>query len=116
MLMKLVPMFFTAMALGVVACAPEAPPAAQTARPATAAPQNVQQGYGTSQEDVFVTRRGGSSAGMQNPVATGRDESGVVRTGQGRGSAGTAAGVRMRQDGTGGQSVDRGPGVGAPTN
>ncbi len=80
----------------------------------TAVPQNVQQGVGTSPEDRFVTQRGGSSAPTQSPEATGRDVGGITRTGTGRGTAGTRQNVRMRQDGIGSQSVDRGPGVGAP--
>lgn len=80
----------------------------------TAAPQNVQQGVGTSPEDRFVTQRGGGCAPTQSPEATGRDVGGITRTGTGRGTAGTRQTVRMRQDGTGSQSVDRGPGVGAP--
>jgi hypothetical protein len=94
-------------ALSVAACAPEAPPQA-------AAPVNVQSGVGTTAQDVLVTQRGGSSAAVQNPVATGRSEAGIVRSGTGRGTMASGRNVQMRPDGTGGQSVDRGPDVGAP--
>jgi len=52
--------------------------------------------------------RSGANPGVQNPVATGRDVSGIVR--QGTGSGSSAAGVGgMNPDGT----LIR-PGVGAP--
>lgn len=52
--------------------------------------------------------RSGANPGVQNPVATGRDVSGIVREGTGSGS--TAAGTTgLNTDGT-----LRRPGVGAP--
>lgn len=59
--------------------------------------------------------RSGSNPGVQNPVATGRDVSGIVREGTGTGTAGTQRQITgVRPDGGGSQSVDRGPGVGPP--
>ena len=86
-----------------------------TAPQRTAPAMQQQPAYGYDQQDRFVGQRGGSSPSMQNPVAIGRDESGIIRQGTGAGSAGTQRPITgLRPDGTGSQSVDRGPGVGAP--
>jgi hypothetical protein len=89
--------------------------------PRTAAPQRPvpamqqQPAYGYDQRDRFVGQRGGSTPATRNPVAVGRDETGIVRQGTGTGSAGTRQPITgVRPDGSGSQTVDRGPGVGPP--
>ena len=102
-----------AAALGLAAC--DAQPARPASPGATAAPANVQQGVGTSQEDRFVTQRQGSSAGTQGGRITGIQQEGggnvTVQRAPSTGTVGSRARITgTRTDGT----VDRGANVGAP--
>jgi len=100
-------------ALALAACTPEPPRAAS---PGVGAPQNVQQGVGTSQEDRFVTQRGGSSAPTQAGRITGVQQEGggnvTVQRAPSTGTTGTRQRITaQRPDG----SIDRGANVGAPS-
>ncbi|HYI83132.1 MAG TPA: hypothetical protein VEX11_07980 [Acetobacteraceae bacterium] len=84
----------------------------------------VGQNYGDQREQQLRAVemqgiRSGTNPGVQNPVVTGVNPgtTGIERapTG-GTGTAGTQRPIMgVRPDGSGSQSVDRGPGVGAPT-
>lgn len=109
----LTPILATAALVGLAAC--DAQPAGPASAGTAAAPQNVQQGVGTSQEDRYVTQRGGSSTATQAGRITGiQQEGGGNVTVQRAPSSGTV-GTRQRMTGTRTDgTVDRGANVGAP--
>ena len=112
--MKALPMPVALAALGLAACTAEPGRAAATGAPVAAAAQPAQQGYGTDQQDRFVTQRGGSSTAMQGGRITGQTgmNVGVTRAGPGVGQR-SARITGVQQEGGGNVSIQR-EGVGAP--
>ena len=110
----LTPILATAAIVGLAAC--DAQPAGPASPGSAAAPANVQQGVGTSQEDRFVTQRGGSSNTTRAGRITGIQQEGggnvTVQRAPSTGTVGSRARITgTRTDGT----VDRGANVGAPS-
>ena len=103
-------------ALGLAACAPEPGRPGTPGVPLTSSAQPVQQGVGTSQEDRYVTQRGGSSAPMQGGRITGVSGGGagpsVTREGSGTGVVNPRI-TGIQQEGSGNMTIQR-DGVGAP--
>ncbi len=101
-------------ALGLTACDNPGPTAASPA--SAAAPANVQQGVGTSQEDRYVTQRQGSSRATQGGRITGIQQEGGGNVSVQRAPGGGVSNPRITgvtQSGSGDVSIQR-EGVGAP--
>lgn len=98
----------------LAACEAEPGRAGTQGVPVTGTAQPAQQGFGTSQEDRYVTQRGGSSAAMQagRITAVGGSDVGVTREGPGVGQQ-SARITGLQQAGSGDLSIQR-EGVGAP--
>lgn len=107
-------LFAAVAVLGLAACDNPGP---TTASPGTtAAPQNVQQGVGISQEDRFVTQRGGSSAATRGGRITGIQQEGGGNVTIQRAPGGGTSNPRLtgvQQSGGGDVTLQR-EGVGAP--
>ena len=114
MMHKLLPAILLGALLGATACAPEPFGAASPGVPAAAAAQPAQQGVGSSQEDAYVTQRGGGSAPMQGGRITGMTGQyvGVTRAGPGVGIRNPRI-TSVQQEGGGNVTIHR-DGVGAP--
>ena len=113
MMHKLLPAMLLGALLGATACAPEPFGAASPGVPAAAAAQPAQQGVGSSQEDAYVTQRGGGSAPMQGGRITGMTGQyvGVTRAGPGVGIRNPRI-TSVQQEGGGNVTVQRAPSTG----